>query len=190
MSHHVPFHRDPFKPRSIPGNDTAEAPVVFDLSMVGGPDRVRLKGLLYAISGLASFHDWQPDIQAQVIDGFRQAPQIFAHGIDAIHGLTIATGLAKKIGLVETIPDGTSLDTPFPVTTGAQFAALAPYQIVLAMEVAVQISKLSDDGEVDPRFFPWPGTSSGNSASPRGTAPRAARRRAARATAAAASKAR
>ena len=180
----IPFNQTTYRPESIPGNATADKPVEFTLSQVGGQDLIKLKGLVYATSVLAHAHTWQKEMSAAAMDAFQQAPTFFVRGIDAITNLSVPLALARKAQIAPIVPEGVDAPETVPIKNGTQFAAISPYVLALAFEVAMQIAKLSSDSEIDPRFF-GPGSGSPRGATtPSGSARRAARPRKPRATAA------
>ncbi len=193
MSHHVPFNQETYRPKSIRGNATADRPVEFDLSQVGGADLVRLKALMYALGAIAYVEQWTPDVQQNSVESFRNGPEVFVNGIDAIRNYYVPAALAKKAGVLLELPLGEDGKTPdgkklVAIVDGAQFAKISGFQTVLALEVAMRIATISNEGDVDPRFFdssitsrgmPTPAGDSGRS----GIARSARRKRGARATA-------
>lgn len=186
MAYLIPFHRVVYRPRALPGNLDAATPVEFELSAVGGADLVRLKTLVYALGALGLAQEWTPELQTNVLEAFRTGPSVFVHGIDRIRHYAAPLALAHKAGILASLPEGADPETPYPITTGEQFAKLAGYQVVLALEIALEIARLSDEADIDPRFFGSSTTSPATSAAPNGTARTARKRRSARATAAAA----
>lgn len=179
----IPFHEETFTPTSIPGNDTADKPVTFTLSQIGGADLMRLRGLVYATAGFAHLNGWNKDIQANVLDAFREAPTFFVRGIDKVSGLSVPFALASKAGIAPDLKPGESAPGTVLIQTGTQFAAISPYVITLAFEVAMAIAKLSADAEIDPRFFGLGSGSRASNATRSGSAHRARRPRAPRGTA-------
>lgn len=165
----IPFHETTYTPKSIPGNETADKPVTFTLSQVGGPDLMRLRGLVYATAGFAHLNGWNKDVQANVLDAFRESPTFFVRGIDAIANLSVPAALARKVGLSTEGKDGDLLET-VPIKNGVQFAAISGHVIPLAFEIAMQIATLSSDAEIDTRFFGLASGSKGSRTTPSGSA--------------------
>lgn len=184
----IPFNQTTYRPESIPGNATADKPVEFSLSQVGGQDLIKLKGLVYATSVLAHAHTWQKEMSAAAMDAFQQSPTFFIRGIDGIANLTVPLALAKKAQIAPIVPDGVDEPESVAIKNGTQFAAISPYVLALAFEIAMQIAKLSSDSEIDPRFFGQGSGSRRANPIPSGSAPRAARPRKPRGTAASATK--
>ncbi len=169
----IPFNQTTFRPKSIPGNDTADKPVEFTLSQIGGADLMRLRGLIYATTGFAHLRLWNKDVNANVIDAFREAPTFFARGIDAIANLSVPYAMALKSGFAPDVKHGDEPPESVAVKTGQQFAAVSGHVIPLSFEVAMEIARLSTESEIDTRFFDLVSGSPGSKASPSGTAHRA-----------------
>ncbi len=183
----IPFNQATFRPLSIPGNATADKPVEFTLSQVGGQDLIKLKGLVYATSVLAHANAWQKEMSAAAMDAFQQAPTFFVRGIDGINNLTVPMALAKKAQIAPIVQEGAEPPETVAIKNGTQFAAVSPYVLALAFEVAMQIATLSSDSEIDPRFFGQGSGSPRANVIPSGTARGAKRPRKPRGTAASAS---
>lgn len=182
----IPFNEETYQPKSIPGNETTDKPVTFTLSQVGGSDLVRLKGLIYGTSVLAHAHTWHKDVAAAAIDAFKEAPTFFIRGIDAIANLSVPYALAKKADILPANVDEANTPETVAVKNGTQFAAISPYVVALAFEVAMQLAKVSGSSEIDPRFFGSGSGSPASNATPSGSAGRAAKPRKSRGTAASA----
>ncbi len=175
MGYQIPFTRDTFRPTTIPGNPTAPDAVEFDLSMVGTDDLARAKTLLFACDALATTH-WGPELESRVIAAVSQGGPLFVHGIDAVRNLTVPRRLAERVGLlvkndgVVTDPDGA-----YAITTGREFAAIAPFTFLLAIEVAKHLTVVSGNAmAMDGRFLGPRTTSPASPAPPSGTAAGAA----------------
>lgn len=186
MSATVPFNQETYRPKSILGNQTADKPVEFELSQVGGTDLVRLKTLMFALGGLGLTTDWTPAMQDSILSAFQNGPGVFVNGIDRIRGLKIPVAMAVKVGLFASKPDGVD---EFEITRGDQFAKILGFQTVLGLEIAMELAKLSTEGEMDLRFFDSSTTSRGTpttaaSSGRRGGVTNARKRRAKRGTAA------
>jgi hypothetical protein len=153
MSSQIPYTEDTFRPTSLKGNSTADHPVEFDLCTVGGPGRARLKSIIIATSGLAGALDWSPETQESVIAAFRTGAAVFHEGVLAIRNLSAPARLLKRVGLIAEYAKGVEPTTPLPVTSGAEFAAVCGHMPTLAFEVAMALSKLCKQGDIDPRFF-------------------------------------
>jgi hypothetical protein len=180
----IPFTEETFRPLCVPGNDTAENPVEFDLSAVGGDNKARLKSILMATSGLtAEQREWTPQVQDSVIAAFRTGGPVFADAVSAVRGLNAPVALAVKVGLLQEIPKGLDRQSLFPITTGYQFSRVCGYYPVLALELAMEITRISKQAEIDTRFFSSLSPSPTTPATPRGTAARATRKRSGCATA-------
>lgn len=187
MSYTVPFTEEQYIPHSIPGNREADRPVRFYLSAAGGPDLARLKSILYASGGLSSETDWTAELQRDVAAAFTHGAEVFVNTVDAIEGLTVPAGMAIKAGILNhDTKGGAPIDrqAPIAIDTGAKFARVCGWLTVLALEVALQIAKLSREVDADTRFFGSSITSQRTPAPPSGSAPSAAKRRGSRATAA------
>lgn len=184
----IPFNQTTFRPLSIPGNATADKPVELELSQVGGQDLIKLKGLVYATSVLAHAHSWQKEMSAAAMDAFQQSPTFFVRGIDSISNLSVPLALAKKAQIAPIVPEGVEPPETVAIKNGTQFAAVSPYVLALAFEVAMQIAKLSSDSEIDPRFFGQGSGSPSGRTTPSGSATRARQPRKPRGTAAGATK--
>jgi hypothetical protein len=188
MSHSVPFNQETYRPHTIPGNQDADRSVEFDLSQVGGADLVRLKTLMFALGGLGLTVNWTPELQESVAKAMQSGPKVFENGIDAIRNFTIPTKLALKLGLVAPATAPANLPD-FPITRGDQFAKVVGFQTVLGLEVAMELARISTEGDVDTRFFDSSTTSRGTpttagSSGRSGDVTTARKRRAKRATAA------
>lgn len=158
MSHQIPFNEETYRPKSIKGNVDADKPVEFDLSQVGGADLVRLKQIIFAFAAVGMVDDYTPEVSRNVCEALNAGPGVFIHGIDAIRHFTIPAALAVKAGVLKELGE---LDrkAAVPITTGADFARIVGYQMVLGLELAMEIGRISDEGEMDPRFFGSPITS-------------------------------
>lgn len=184
MAHHIPFHQDTFRPKFIAGNDRSDTPVEFDLSALGAPDQVRLKGLIYASVALGSRPGWDAQIEAGMIDAFQKAPEVFINGVDAVRNLTVPAAMAVKAGVLAELPANLPKDHPVPIVTGKDFARVSVFMPTLAFEVAHRLEQLCDESYIDPRLFEPPSTSPGTPAAPNGSARRARHRPGRTATAA------
>lgn len=172
MALHIPYTGDTFRPSSkiLPGNDTAEVPLEFDLVPPWGPDLARVKSLIYATLGLIDAADWRPEVQAAVTRAFDTGAPVFANTITAIRGLTVPAAMAVRAGLLtdlpQTIVDGQARPDhakPIPITTGQAFSRICGALPALSFQVASELSKLAEQAEraMDPRFFEPPSGSSG-----------------------------
>lgn len=180
MAHQVPFNEDTYRPLAIKGNADSDRPVEFDLSQVGDTDQARVKSLITAFDELNFSKQWNADIQKRVVACLREGRQVFVNGIDAIRNLTVPYKLAVKAGLAA---PGDERKAPVAITNGHEFAAIAAYQQVLAIEIAMQIGKLCKEGDIDPRFFGLPAGLSTTPTNPNGSAPPVPKGRGKRATA-------
>ncbi len=156
MAHTIPFHQVTFRPKlAIKGNDESPTPVEFEISAAGGPDRARVKSLMYASSRvlLSRASQWTPEVHASVLKGFEVGGAVFERTVDAVRNLTVPASMALKAGVLASLAPGRGAETPVPITTGQDFAKIAGYCPILAFEVLTQILRLSDEGEIDLRFF-------------------------------------
>lgn len=179
MAATIPFHRETFRPICIQGNDTADNPVEFKISAVGGQGRARIKSILVASEGMLGDAGWSPAVQEAVIKAFETGAPAFAEGVQEVRGLTVPAALAQKVGLLAPgkLPQGLDEASQVPILTGSEFAAISGYWPVLAFEVAMAIARVSGQAEIDPRFFAWLSTSLGMQPTARGTANNARQRR-------------
>lgn len=184
MAYEIPFHEDTYTPKTIKGNETDPTPVRFWLSAAGGADLARLKSVQIASLGLAlgGSNGWSPETQKSVIAAFGTGADAFRGTIDKIENLTVPVRLAIKAGLVTEPPANNAKS--LVVATGFAFSKVCPWLPVLALEIAYQIMKISDEAEVDARFFDSLTTSPKTPAATSGTVPRVQKARARRETAA------
>lgn len=173
MSHQIPYSTDTFRPVSdlIPGNETNENPVEFDLVPAEGADLARLKSIMFASAGLVNTSTWTPEMQEAVIRAFETGKAAFIQTIEAIRGLTIPAALAKRVGIIQElpthVPEGTTSPVPnpkapVPVLHGLSFAKICGFVPAMALHVAMKIVDLSGKAEaIDPRFFGQPSGSGG-----------------------------
>jgi hypothetical protein len=155
----IPFSDETFRPICPLNNDKSEQPVEFDICAVGGPSRARLKSIILATTGLASTTGWTPEVQESVIKAFETGAAVFADGITAIRGLSAPAGLLRKVGLIQELPKGVSVQSQIPITNGFEYSRVCGYWPILSFEVACAIARISGQAEVDPRFFAWLSTS-------------------------------
>lgn len=170
MSTAFQYGTETFRPLCILGNKDADKPTEFDICAVGGPSRARLKSIIVATSGLIQKGEWSPDVQAAVISGFQTGAPLFVEAVSAIRELTAPAALCVKVGLMRELPKGMDPNSQVPITTGVEFAALAGHWPVLAYELAMAIARVSNQADIDPRFFDWLLSSVGTPTSPRGIA--------------------
>lgn len=172
MAHMIPFHQSTFRPKlAIKGNEDSDRPVEFDLSAAAGPDHARVKSLIYGTAALLfAGAEWTPTMQASVLEAFRTGGSVFERTVDAIRHLTVPASLALRAGVIQTLGPGMGLTTPVPIETGPQFARISGYCPILAFEVVKEIGRLSDEGEIDLRFFGSLITSRETSPAPSGSA--------------------
>lgn len=181
MAHTIPFFREPFTPKTIQGNAESDVPVVFFLSSAGGPDLARIKSILYASINLTHEANWTPEVARNVASAFASGSDLFVSTVEKIQGLTVPAALARKVGL--DVDAKAKDDTEIPVTTGTAFARVARYSPLLAFEVAMEISRITKDEQIDPRLFPSLTTSPETPAGTSGNAPSVRNARARRGTA-------
>lgn len=171
--YHVPYHRHPgFRPLNalVPGNDVADNPLEFDLAPAWGPDLARIRSIITASLGLSQEADWSDQVQQVVISSFEHGAPAFINTIEAIRGLTIPAGMARRAGLITDanmpVKPGTKqvdADAPVAVTTGYQFSRICGALPAIALHVATKIAEISQKAEgIDPRFFAQPSGSGGN----------------------------
>lgn len=173
MAHQIPYHTDTFRPVSdvIPGNETADNPVEFDLVPAEGPDLARLKSVVFAAAGLTQESSWTPDVQEAVIKAFETGAMAFVNTVEAIRGLTIPAAMAKRVGIITElpthVPEGTTAPVPnpkapIPVLHGLSFSKICGFVPLMAFHVAMRLVDLSNKAEaIDPRFFGQPSGSGG-----------------------------
>lgn len=181
MPFEIPFHQETFTPLCIKDNLIAERPVTFEISSVGGPGRARLKSMIKATMGLEDDGKgtWTEENQDSVIACFKGGNVVFTEGVTRITQLTVPAKLARKVGLKPARDETEAV----AITTGEEFSLVCDYMPILAFEVAMAIAKVSEQGEIDPRFFGWFFTLPGMPVMPPGTAVRARKRRERSATA-------
>jgi hypothetical protein len=191
MAYQIPYTDGTFTPPDdiIPGNSTAEHPVVFHLSPVQGADRARLRSILFATGSLAdSLGDWSPDMQNAVIAAYGKGGELFMRCVDKVEGLTVPGKMAKRALIIppdkhDTVPDAADI----PIRTGTDFAMISGYVLSLSFLVAMEVAKMSNLLEgMDRRLFGSPSgsRSTGTPGPTPGTAGRAKRGRGRRGTAA------
>lgn len=170
MAYHVPYARETFRPVNdmLPGNETADNPVEFDIVPAWGADLARIKSIVFASAGLVNEFDWSPETQRAVIAAFESGAPAFQNTITAIRGLSIPAIMAVRAGLLPELPlkaDGTNMvpdpEAPYQVTTGIAFMRIVGALPAMGLHVASKIAKLSDQAEQDPRFFGQPSGSGG-----------------------------
>lgn len=159
MSVVIPFAEETFRPLCVKGNHEADNPVEFDLCAVGGAAKARLKSIVIATSGLSDIGSWTEEVQRSVIAAFETGAGVFAEGVVAVRGLKVPMALALKVGLVAEIPRGLDRKSEFPITTGYEFARICGYWPIMSFELAMQLSRISGQADIDPRFFDWLSTS-------------------------------
>lgn len=177
MAYQIPFNEENYKPKTIEGNNDPDnpTPIEFSLSAVGSASLVRLKGLLYGSTVLT--HNMEPDGRTlnAAAEGLASAGPAFVEGVDGIRGgLMVPDKLARRVGIRTDKDKSTG---PCEVSTGGQFARVAPYMPELAMEIGFKLATLSDTtgAGADARLFDSPTTSPATQTRPSGTV-RAARR--------------
>lgn len=166
----------------IPGNETSDSPVEFDIAPAWGPDLARLKSLVVACSGLIQDQDWSPRMQEAVIKGFETGAPAFVNTVTAIRNLAVPMRMALRAGILGSPPKGTTPDSPVPITTGEEFSHVCGALTGTGLLVAMKIVTLSGKNELDPRFFAQPSGSGGvgtrrRTTTTAGSAPRTPRRR-------------
>ena len=190
MSHQIPYATDTFRPVSdlIPGNETANNPVEFDLVPAEGSDLARLKSVMFAAAGLVNTSTWTPEMQEAVIRAFETGAPAFVNKVEAVRGLTVPARLAKRVGIIQElpthVPEGTTAPVPnpkapVPVLHGLSFSKVCGFVPAMALHVAMKIVDLSAQAEaIDPRFFGQPSGSGGpgTAGQTNGTADNARRR--------------
>ena len=159
-----------FRPKtSIPDNLVSDAPVEFDLRMASGPDQARCKSLLTATAGMAlALEHWTPEVQRNVTSALLSSSELFIGTVGAVRNLRAPAILCRLVGIV--VPDKAQDDDLFPIDTGVKFARVATYMPFVAMEVAFEISQLTQRAQLDPRFFGSPSGSGPSGAKPNGSA--------------------
>ncbi len=142
----------------LPGNDTSDNPLEFDIVPPWGPDLARLKSLMLATTGLTD-DGWSPAMQELVIKAFETGASAFVNTVTAVRGLSVPRAMALRAGIEIHDPKTQRVQ----ITTGVDFSKvcgalqLAP----IALHVAFQIVALSKKQDVDPRFFVQPSGSGG-----------------------------
>lgn len=188
--HQIPYHRDTFRPVNdlLPGNETSDNPVEFELVPAAGSDLARIKSVIYATLGLVQGDAWTPDVQEGVIRAFETGAAAFANTVEAVRGLTIPAALAKRVGIIQELPNhvlpGSSTpvpnpEAPIPVVSGLAFSKICGFVPAMALHVAMKVAELSGKTEaIDPRFFGQPSGSGGpGTAGPTNTTAGSAQRR-------------
>jgi len=181
----IPFHRDnDFTPQfSIPGNATSDTPVSMELFMAAGADQARVKSLLAASAGLTTgLERWTPAMQQNVVAALHNGCDLFVATVGTIRNLTAPALLCRRVQLQ--VPEKAADDDPIPIDTGVKFSRVAPYLPLVALEVAFEISKLTNKSHIDSRFFGSPSGSPASTKRPSGSARGARKPNAAAATAA------
>lgn len=153
MSHTVNYKTDTYKVEDglIPGNSVAENPVEFDIAPAWGSDLSRVKAILYASIGVVSDQDWTRQVQDAVESSFENGAKCFVNTVTEIRGLSIPAAMAKRAGLL--VPPNADR---IPITTGEQFSRIAGAMTGIAFAVAMKITTLTGNQEVDARFFMQP----------------------------------
>lgn len=171
---HIPYHTETYKLPDglVPGNSTSENPVQFHLAPAWGADLARIKSVIFATSGLVQADDWSPAMQQAVSEAFEHGSKAFGNTILKIDGLTIPATMAQRAGLIADLPTFVPVgktepepnpQAPVPVINGIAFGRICGSGSVLAvsMSVAAKIASLSEEAQVDPRFFAQPSGSGG-----------------------------
>jgi hypothetical protein len=173
MAHRIPFHREGFTPKTIPGNEQSDLPVRFKLDMAAGPDHARLKSILFAClqTGNPNPRDWSENMQESVIAAFRTGAQVFVNTVRSITNLTAPVAMCRLVGI--DVPKDAADEDEIPIRTGAEFARIAPYCLSLALEIAFELQQLTVKGSIDTRFSKPSSGSPATPASPSGSAPAA-----------------
>lgn len=166
----------------IKGNETADAPVEFDIAPAWGADMARIKSVVVASAGLSSDEEWSPGVQNAVIKAFETGGSAFVNTVLAIRNLSIPMRMAIRAGIISAPAAGAAVDTPVPIVNGEQFSRIAGAIAGQAFWLAMKIVHLSGKQEIDPRFFVQPSGSGGQGTSGRrtttaGSAPKTSRRR-------------
>ncbi len=180
----IPFTQRPgYRPKTILGNTTSDSPVEFDLRMASGPDQARVKSLLEATTGLTlDLARWTPEVQRNVVVALERGSELFVSTVGTIRNLSAPAQLCRIVALQ--VGQHAKDDDPIAIDTGVKFARVAPYMPFLALELAFEIATLTNQAQIDPRFFDSPSGSPVSAATPNGIARGARKRSNARATAA------
>ncbi len=159
----VPYSTDTLKAPDeiIPGNSVADAPVEYDIAPAWGADLARLKSIVIASTGLTSDDTWTPQLQESVIKAFETGARAFVNTVPAIRNLYVPARMALRAGVIGRLSPGMNLDSQVPVINGTQFSAIAGAVAGQAFWLAMKIISLSNQQEVDPRFFEQPSGSGG-----------------------------
>jgi hypothetical protein len=160
MAVHIPFEREIFRPTNdqVPGNESDQNPLEFDLVPAEGPDLVRLKSIIYATLGLVQTAEWTEKMQEEVIGAFKTGQGLFTNTVLGIRGLFVPALLAHRAGLITELKND---QDQVAITTGAAFSAVSGYMVDLSLHVAFKIADLGKKAKVDPRFFVQPSGSGG-----------------------------
>lgn len=124
MPYAVPYATDTLRiPNAmIPGNETSDNPVEFDIAPAWGPDLARLRSVVSAADALSrdtgDNGSWTPAVQDATIKGFEVGAPAFANIILAIRGLTIPVQMALRAGVLPTIQPGMAADAQIPIMSG------------------------------------------------------------------------
>jgi hypothetical protein len=172
MAYDIPYHRHPgFRPPNdlLPGNDSSENPVEFDLAPAWGGDLARIRSIMSASIGLVNENDWSPATQAAVIAAFETGAPAYVNTVEAVRGLTIPAAMAFRAGLITDLPKVPGTLNPDPaakvaVTTGVAFSRICGAVPAMALAVAMKIMEISAKSEAivaDSRFFVQPSGSGG-----------------------------
>lgn len=182
--------------RIIQGNEQEAAPVRFHIVMASGPDMARLKSILLSNLGTfgKDFDDWDQKVQTSVMSAFAVGAEAFQRTIKQIDNYSCEVALCRHVGMLSAF-DASAKDGPaalpddasYPIVDGQSFTKVAPYgfNMLLATWVALEITKLTESKQIDPRFFVLrSGSSTPAPLEPTGSSAKRARtRRAPRATA-------
>lgn len=166
----IPFtQHQGYRPKSIIGNATSDAPVEFDLIMADGPNQARVKSLIQATTGLTlDLAQWTPEIQRNVVSALAQCSELFIGTVGAIRNFKAPAQLCRMVAIK--VDDKAKDDDEIPIDTGVKFSRVATYIPILALELAFEISSITNKAQIDPRFFELPPGSPASVASPNGTA--------------------
>lgn len=142
----------------VPGNQESSDPVEFDLLPAWGGDKARIKSLMFGVLGILG-DSWTDEMQQSVIAALdKGASEVFVRTVAAVRGLTIPAIMALRAGILTKADDP---DAKVAIRTGSDFSKIAQAIPGMAFHVAMEINKISDETQQDPRFFGQPSGSGG-----------------------------
>jgi hypothetical protein len=165
MATHLRYTRHTFivPDEVLPGNSTDAHPVRFHLAPAEGGDVARLRSVITATAGVVH-GEWSPEVQRAVTAAFSHGAPGFIETIERIEGLTIPAAMALRAKVIEALPvvtkPGTGAapdpDAPIAITSGAAFARICGFELILSTRVAQEILRITNETGIDTRFFASP----------------------------------